>query len=251
MILIKSARELDLMSKSGELLGGILADVEKEIRPGVTTEKLNAWVDDKITKAGAKPSFKGYRGFPAAACISVNEEVVHGIPTNERVLNEGDIVGIDIGTFLHGYHADAARTFAVGEISQSAKQLIATTKESFFAGIEKAVVGARIGDISNAVQQIVERDGYSVVRELTGHGIGSELHEDPSIPNFGAKGKGPRLKAGMTLAVEPMVNEGDYNVRMLSDGWTIVTKDKSLSAHYENTIAITPDGPPLILTLKE
>jgi methionyl aminopeptidase len=251
MIPIKSARELAVMKESGQLLGSILAAVEKQVKPGVTTGAINAWIEQRIADGGARPSFKGYRGFPAAACISVNEEVVHGIPSYDRVLKDGDIVGIDVGTCLRGYHADAARTFPVGAISSLAKRLIESVKNSFFEGISVAVAGGRVGDIGHAVQSAVERDGFSVVRALTGHGIGGNVHEEPDIPNFGKAGKGPRLRAGMVLAVEPMVNAGGYEVKMLNDGWTIVTEDASLSAHYENTIAVTEDGPPLILTLVE
>lgn len=251
MIPIKSARELAFIKEAGALLGNILAAVEKQVSPGVTTGAINAWIEQRIAEGGARPSFKGYRGFPAAACISVNDEVVHGIPSYDRVLKEGDIVGIDVGACLHGYHADAARTFAVGEISDLARRLIESAKNSFFKGIARAVAGGRVGDIGNAVQSAVENDGFSVVRALTGHGIGGSVHEEPDIPNYGSAGKGPRLRAGMVLAVEPMVNAGGYGVKMLSDGWTIVTEDGSLSAHYENTIAVTEDGPPLILTLAE
>lgn len=251
MIPIKSARELAIMKESGALLARILADVEQQVRPGVTTGALNAWIEQRILDGGARPSFKGYRGYPAAACISVNDEVVHGIPSFDRTLSEGDIVGVDVGTCLHGYHADAARTFPVGEISDLAKRLIETARKSFFEGISHAVAGGRIGDIGNAVQAAVERDGFSVVRALTGHGIGGNMHEEPDIPNYGRAGKGPRLRAGMVLAVEPMVNAGEWEVRMLTDGWTIVTEDGSLSAHYENTIAVTEEGPPRIFTLAE
>ena len=250
MIPIKSARELDLMKQSGALLGRVLKEVAGQIRPGATTGAINAWIEEQIAQGGAKPSFKGYQGFPAGACISVNDEVVHGIPSQTRVLKEGDIVGIDVGTCLHGYHADAARTFAVGEVSQEARRLIEITEQSFFAGAAQAVPGARIGDIGHAVQTLVEKHGFTVVRVLTGHGIGGNIHEQPDIPNYGRKGKGPRIQAGMVLAIEPMVNIGGYDVRMLADGWTIVTEDGSLSAHYENTVAVTEDGP-RILTLAE
>ena len=251
MIPIKSAREIALIKESGKLLGSILEAVQTQVRPGATTGYLNDWIEQRIVQGGARPSFKGYKGFPAAACISVNEEVVHGIPSHERALKEGDIVGIDVGTCMRGYHADAARTYAVGEVSDLAKRLIESARNGFFEGITRAVAGGRVGDIGNAVQRAVERDGFSVVRALTGHGIGGNVHEEPDIPNFGKPGKGPRLRAGMVLAVEPMVNAGGYEVKMLSDGWTVVTQDASLSAHYENTIAVTEEGEPVILTLAE
>lgn len=251
MIPVKSERELTLMERSGALLGRILKEVGSVIKPGVTTATVDAWIEKRIAEGGAQPSFKGYRGFPAAACISVNDEVVHGIPSPKRVLHEGDIVGIDVGVCLHGYHTDAARTFAVGAVSAEAKRLMEVTRQSFFEGVARAVAGARIGDIGHAVQTYVEKEGFSVVRALTGHGIGGNVHEEPDIPNYGREGKGPRIQPGMTLAVEPMVNAGGHDVRMLPDGWTIVTEDGSLSAHYENTIAITENGPPRILTLVE
>lgn len=251
MIPIKSARELALIKEAGKLLGDILEAVQTQVRPGATTGQLNDWIEQRIVQGGGRPSFKGYRGFPAAACVSVNEEVVHGIPSYQRVLKEGDIVGIDVGTCMHGYHADAARTYAVGEVSDLAKRLIESAKNGFFAGIARALANGRIGDIGYAVQCAVERDGFSVVRALTGHGIGGNVHEEPDIPNYGRPGKGPRLRAGMVLAVEPMVNAGTCEVHMLSDGWTIVTADASLSTHYENTIAVTEESEPVILTLPE
>jgi len=251
MIPIKSARELALIKEAGKLLGSILEAVQSQVRPGATTGQLNDWIEQRIIQGGARPSFKGYRGFPAAACISVNEEVVHGIPSYHRVLQDGDIVGIDVGTCMHGYHADAARTYAAGEVRDLAKRLIESAKNGFFEGISHAVPGKRIGDIGHAVQCAVERDGFSVVRALTGHGIGGNVHEEPDIPNFGRPGKGPRIRAGMVLAVEPMVNAGSADIRMLSDGWTVVTEDAKLSAHYENTIAVTEEGGPVILTLPE
>ena len=214
------------------------------IRPGVTTAQIDALVEKIITSHGARPSFKNYNGFPAASCVSPNCVVVHGIPSANTVLSEGDIVSVDVGAFLNGYHADAARTYPVGNISSKAQKLIDVTKECFFKGAEMAIHGNRIGDIGFAVQSHAEENGYSVVRELVGHGVGKNLHESPDVPNFGNKGRGVRLANGMVIAIEPMINEGvkevDFNQR---DGWTVTTRDKKLSAHYENTIAITENGP--------
>lgn len=241
MVTIKSENEIALMKKAGEILAGALELIEKNIKPGTTTKQLDKLAENYIKKHKAQPSFKGYSGYPASICASVNEEVVHGIPGNRR-LNEGDIIGIDIGVCFAGYHADAARTYGVGKISDQAKRLIDVTKESFFRGIEKAKEGARLGDISSAIQTFVEENGYSVVRELVGHGIGSSLHEQPDVPNYGSLGKGLRLQEGMTLAIEPMVNIGTYKINILDDDWTCVTADGELSAHYENTIVVTKDG---------
>jgi methionyl aminopeptidase len=216
--------------------------LEEIIKPGITTKAIDNVVENIIYSQSAIPSFKNYRGFPAASCVSVNSEVVHGIPSETRVLVEGDIVGVDIGAFKNGFHSDAARTFAVGEISAEAKKLIDVTEQSFFEGIKKAVIGNRVSDISHAIQTYVEGFGYAVVRDMLGHGIGRSMHEEPSVPNYGPPGKGVKLRAGMVLAIEPMVSEGDYRIVTLSDRWTTVTKDGKLSAHYENTVAITPDG---------
>jgi len=241
MVTIKSEREIKLMKHAGQILGNTLKLLEESVKPGITTAELDKIAYEYIKSNDSIPSFKGYNGFPASICASVNNEVVHGIPDN-RVLREGDIIGIDAGVCYGGYHADAARTFGVGEISPAAKKLIEVTKESFFKGIEKAKHGARIGDISAAVQTFVEGNGYSVVRDLIGHGIGSSLHEEPDVPNYGTAGRGMRLIKGMTIAVEPMVNVGGYEIRLLKNGWTYVTKDNTLSAHYENTIVITDSG---------
>lgn len=241
MVTIKSEREIELMKHAGQILGNTLKLLEENVKPGITTAELDKIAYEYIKSNDSIPSFKGYNGFPASICASVNNEVVHGIPDN-RVLREGDIIGIDAGVCFGGYHADAARTFGVGEISPAAKKLIEVTKESFFKGIENAKHGARIGDISAAVQTFVEGNGYSVVRDLIGHGIGSSLHEEPDVPNYGSSGRGMRLIKGMTLAVEPMVNVGGYEIRLLKNGWTYVTKDNTLSAHYENTIVITDSG---------
>ena len=217
--------------------------------PGVTTEEIDRIAYEYIIKQGAKPNFLNYNGFPATACISINDEVIHGIPSKKRVIKEGDIVSIDLGAVLDGYNGDNAATFAAGKISPEAERLINTTRESLYKGIEAAVAGGRIGDISSAVQTYCEERGFSVVRDFVGHGIGAKLHEDPSVPNYGTPGRGVRLLPGMTLAIEPMINMGGYEVRQLSDGWTIKTKDGGLSAHFEHTVAITADGPK-ILTLE-
>lgn len=249
MIIIKNDLEIDLMRKAGRLCGETLVFLQGKIRPGITTAELDKIAEEFITKHGAKPSFKGLYGFPGSLCISVNDVVVHGIPGKYH-LKEGDIVSLDCGVFLNGFHGDAARTFPVGKVSEEAQKLITVTEASFFKGIEKAVIGNRITDISNEVQKHVEAAGYSVVRDYVGHGIGREVHEDPEVPNFGRPGRGPKLATGMMLAIEPMVNMGSYHVKTLSDGWTVVTEDGSLSAHYENTVAILPDGPEILTLVK-
>lgn len=241
MVTIKSEKELELMRQAGAILAQTLELIEQNIKPGVTTEALDKLAEKFIRKNNALPSFKGYSGYPASICASVNEEIVHGIPGKRR-LNEGDIVGIDIGVCLGGYHADAARTYGVGKISDEAQHLIDVTKESFFRGIEKLREGVRLGDVSGAIQNFVEENGYSVVRDLVGHGIGSSLHEQPDVPNFGTPGRGLRLQAGMTLAIEPMVNRGTHRMNILDDDWTCVTLDGELSAHYENTVIVTKEG---------
>lgn len=239
MITVKSKKEIEKMRVAGKITGDALKLVEAHIRPGVSTAYLDKIAYDFIISKGATPSFLHYNGFPGSICASVNDYVVHGIPSKDIILSEGDIISIDMGALKDGYHGDAARTFPVGKISAGAQRLIDVTKQSFFEGIRYAVHGNKIGDISYAVQEYVEKNGYSVVRDLVGHGIGKNLHEDPNVPNFGRKGHGPRLAAGMTIAVEPMVNEGEYDVVMLDDDWSVVTEDGSLSAHYENTILIT------------
>ncbi|HAK41582.1 MAG TPA: type I methionyl aminopeptidase [Clostridium sp.] len=215
--------------------------IEKVIKPGITTAEIDKIAEEFILAQGAIPSFKGYGGFPGSICASVNDVVIHGIP-NDTVLVEGDIISVDCGAILNGYHGDAARTFPVGSISKEAQHLIDVTKESFFKGIEKAVVGNRLTDISAASQKHAESFGYSVVRDFVGHGIGTSMHEDPQVPNYGTAGKGPKLVHGVVLAIEPMINMGNYKVKIKPDGWTVVTSDGKLSAHYENTIAITNDG---------
>ena len=248
MITIKSASQIEKMRKSGAITKGALELIEKSIRPGISTKQLDKIAHDYIISKGAKPNFLNYNGFPGSICASVNDEVVHGIPSKHRVLKEGDIISIDMGAVLDGWHSDAARTFGVGKISPEAQQLIDVTKQCFFEGIKYAKHGAKLGDISYAIQQYAESYGYGVVRDLVGHGIGTSLHEDPSVPNFGRKGHGVKLAAGMVLAIEPMINEGTWRVEMLDDDWTVVTQDGKLSAHYENTIAITK-GDCEILTL--
>ncbi len=241
MIVLKSAKELERMRKAGWIVREAHREVQQAIRPGVTTKELDRIADRVIRKHGAVPSFKGYNGFPGSICTSINDELVHGIP-GTRVLREGDIISIDIGAQYEGYHGDSAWTYPVGRISETAEKLLRVTEESLYRGLAKAVPGARIGDISHAIQSYVEAQGFSIVREYVGHGIGRELHEEPSVPNFGSPGRGLRLKPGMTLAVEPMVNEGSRYVRTLNDNWTVVTVDGSLCAHFEHTIAITEEG---------
>lgn len=247
MITVKKPNEIAKMRAAGRLTGEALAYAEERIRPGVTTAQINAAVHEYITSHGAVPSFLGYHGYPASACVSVNDVVVHGIPGG-YVLKEGDIVSVDVGVIKDGWQGDAARTFAVGKISPDAQKLIDVTRESFFEGIKQARAGRRLGDVSAAIQQHAERFGFGVVREMVGHGIGRQMHEDPSVPNFGTAGTGVLLKSGYTLAVEPMINAGTFKIKFDADGWTTRTADGSLSAHYENTICIC-DGEPEILTL--
>lgn len=248
MISIKSHSEIEKMREAGRITGLALVEISKHIKPGVSTAELDKIAFNFIKKQGATPSFLHYNGYPASICASVNDAVVHGIPSKEIILKEGDIISIDVGAYKNGYHGDAARTYPVGKISDEAERLIRVTKQSFFEGIKHAVHGAKLGDISAAIQEYVEDNGYSVVRDLVGHGIGRNMHEDPSVPNFGQHGRGVRLAAGMALAIEPMVNAGEYDVCVLDDDWTVVTEDGSLSAHYENTVIITR-GEPEILTL--
>lgn len=249
MIIFKTARELALMKEACILSAEALKLAGEAVRPGVSTADIDRIAYKHIVSNGGKPSFLGYSGYPATACISVNNEVIHGIPSKHRILKEGDIVSIDLGATLHGFHGDNAATFAVGEISPEAKRLIDTTKEALYKGIEAAVSGGRIGDIGAAVQKHAEDKGYSVVRKFVGHGVGKDLHEAPEVPNFGSPGRGVRLIPGMTLAIEPMINAGTHDVKILKDGWTTVTVDGSLSAHFEHTIAITPNGPVIMTEL--
>ena len=250
MIIIKSAQEIDLMRESGKVTGYILKELENIVKPGISTADIDAFVEKTIRKAGMVPTFLGYGGFPASACVSVNEEVVHGIPDKKRILHEGDIVSVDVGSTYKGYVSDAARTYPVGQVSEVASRLMEATKASFFAGIEYCKVGYRLSDISHGVQAYAEGEGFSVIRDFVGHGVGQQMHEDPQIPNFGRPGRGPRLAKGMVFAIEPMICEGHYDVRTLSNDWTVVTLDGKLSAHYENTVVIT-DGEPELLTLAE
>ena len=245
---MKSAREIELMREAGRLLSRVHEQLGEAIRPGMSTLEIDQLGEKLIRDLGCVPNFLHYSGYPASICVSVNDEVVHGIPRKDRILKEGDIVSLDAGLIYKGYHSDAARTHAVGRISPEAQQLIEVTRQSFFEGIKMAREGCHLHDISNAIDAYVSRFGYGIVRDLVGHGIGSSLHEDPQIPNFAQKRKGVRLQAGMTLAVEPMINAGGWEVDFLNDGWTVVTRDGSLSAHYENTILVT-DGEPEILTL--
>ena len=249
MISLKSPREIEAMRRAGRITAQARALAGSMVAPGVTTLEIDKAVRRFIESQGAKPSFLGYSGFPGSACISVNEEVIHGIP-GSRKLREGDIVSIDVGAFIGGFHGDCAATYPCGEISAEAKRLIEITQQSFWEGIKYARQGCRVSDISHAVQQYVEANGCSVVRDFIGHGVGAKLHEAPEVPNFGPAGHGPRLLPGMTLAVEPMVNAGDWRVKVLKDGWTTVSLDGSLTAHYENTILITEDGPE-VLTVTE
>ncbi|MBH8600706.1 type I methionyl aminopeptidase [Thermoactinomyces sp. CICC 23799] len=241
MIIIKSANELERMREAGKIVYLTHQELKKAIQPGITTKELDRLAEKVISGYGATPSFKGYNGFPGSICTSVNDELVHGIPGN-RELKEGDIISLDIGACYEGYHGDSAWTYPVGKISPEAERLLKVTEESLYKGLEQAKAGARVGDISHAIQTVAEEAGFSIVREYVGHGVGRNLHEGPSIPNYGIPGKGPRLKSGMTIAVEPMVNYGKRFVNTLADNWTVVTADGSLCAHFEHTIAITDDG---------
>ncbi|MBR2883932.1 MAG: type I methionyl aminopeptidase [Clostridia bacterium] len=245
MITIKSASQIDKMKRAGEIVALTHELMKKNICDGVTTKELDRIAEEFIRSKGAIPSFKNYNGYPASICASINDVVIHGIPDNTRLKN-GDIIGVDIGAYIDGYHGDSANTYGVGDISKEAADLIDAAKRGFEEGIKKAVAGNRVGDISSAIQQYVESRGYSIVREFVGHGVGAQMHEEPEVPNYGRSGHGPRLCSGMTLAVEPMINAGKRNVVMLDDDWTIVTEDGSLSAHYEHSIAITKEEPILL-----
>lgn len=248
-VTIKSPREIELMREAGKILARTHDELAEFVKPGISTWDIDQKGEEIIRSFGCIPSFKNYNGYPASICVSVNDEVVHGIPRREHYLQDGDIVSLDAGVIYKGYHSDAARTHGVGEISGEAKKLIEVTKQSFFEGIKLAKPGNHLNDISFAIQNYVENFGFGVVRDLVGHGIGSHLHEDPEVPNFARRRKGIRLQPGMTLAVEPMINAGKYDVVWLDDDWTVVTKDGSLSAHYENTILITEDGPEILSML--
>ena len=250
MIVCRSMAELERMRVAGRLVGEVLTELSALVAPGVTTAELDELAEKRILQAGATPAFKGYHGYPATICASINEEVIHGIPSGRRVLNEGDVISIDVGASLDGYYGDSAITLPVGQVSEQAAMLLRVTEEALYKAIERVQVGARVSDIGHAVQQHVEAYGFSVVREFVGHGIGQRMHEEPQVPNYGEPGRGPRLTEGMVLAIEPMVNAGKPAVKVLTDGWTAVTRDGSLSAHFEHTVAVTADGP-WILTARE
>jgi len=250
MIIIKSKHEIEIMRTAAHVTGEILRDLRGYIEPGMSTKTVNDYVEQRILKAKMTPSFKGLYGFPAAACISVNEQVVHGIPSKDVILKEGDIVSVDTGATYKDYVSDAARTYPVGEVSEVATRIMESAEKGFFAGLEYCRQGCRLFDISHAIQESVEGDGFGIVRELCGHGVGRDMHEDPQIPNYGRAGRGPRIAPGMVFAIEPMITEGTYDVEVLDDEWTYVTRDGKLSAHYENSVVIT-DGEPEIITLVE
>ncbi len=248
MIQVKNSEQVAMMRKAGRITGEALLKAAENIKEGISTYELDKIIHDYIVKSGAKPSFLGYGGFPASACISLNDEIIHGIPRKDRFLTEGDIVKIDVGAYYKGFHGDSAKTFGVGNISDEAKRLIDSTKEAFHRGAAKAVAGNRIGDIGSAIYEYATAQGYGVVRRYVGHGVGQKLHEDPEVPNFGTAGRGARLFPGMTIAIEPMINQGTFDVKEQKDGWTVVTADGKLSAHYEHTVLITPEGEPILLT---
>jgi len=249
VITLRSPREIDAMRRSGKITAAVLSELMATVKPGMTTADIDALAEEGIRRRGGTPTFKGYRGYPASVCTSVNDRVVHGIPGND-VLREGDLLSIDLGTTLDGYVSDSAVTVPVGEISPEAQRLLVVTQECLMLGIDAIRSGNRVGDIGYAVQQHAETKGYGVVRELVGHGVGTEMHEDPQVPNYGSRGTGVKLRPGMVLAVEPMITQGDRAVTILPDGWTVVTTDGKLAAHFEHTIALTQDGPK-ILTLRE
>jgi methionyl aminopeptidase len=248
MIILKSAREIQLMREAGRVVAQAHELVKEKLRPGLTTGELDRLVDEFIRKQKGIPSFKGYLGFPASTCISINEQLVHGIPGPRR-FEEEDVVSIDIGVILNGYHGDSAWSYGVGKISETAQRLFDVTERSLYAGIEQAVAGKRLGDIGHAVQRVVEQAGFHVVREYVGHGIGRKMHEEPQVPNYGEPGRGPRLRSGMTLAIEPMVQAGTWETEALEDNWTVISADRSLAAHFEHTVAITADGPQILTLL--
>ena len=250
MIQLKNSLQIKDMKEAGRITGEALLLAREHVREGISTYELDKLIREHIERSGAKPSFLGYGGFPASACISINDEVIHGIPSKKRILQDGDIVKVDVGAFYRGFHGDAARTIPVGKVSDEALRLISVTRKSFFDGVNALKPGGRIGDVGSAIQNTVESNGFSVVKKYIGHGVGRELHESPDVPNFGTAGRGVRLCSGMTLAIEPMVNIGGSEVIELDDGWTVKTRDKSLSAHYENTVALTSEGV-MILTLMD
>ncbi len=246
MIILKTPQEIELIAQASRIVALTIAFLRERVKPGITTADLDRWAEEFIVREGGRPAFKGYRGYPATLCTSVNEEVVHGIPSARKRLEEGDIIGIDVGAIVEGYHGDAAVTVPVGQISEAAARLIRVTEEALTAGLEQVKVGNRLSDVSHAIQTVAEREGYSVVTDFVGHGIGRNLHEDPQVPNFGKPGEGPRLKEGLVLAIEPMVNIGRSDVEVLDDRWTVVTRDRKLSAHFEHTIALTVEGPKVL-----
>ncbi len=247
MIVIKSGGEIETMAAAAAVTAKMLAELPQVIKPGISTQTIDKWVYDFIIKHDMKPAFKGYGGFPASACVSVNEEIIHGIPSKKRILKEGDIVSVDLGTIYKDYYSDAARTYPVGQIDPESAKLIRVAEESFFEGLRYCREGNRLGDVSHAIQEYVESNGFSVIRDYTGHGIGRNMHEDPPVPNYGKANHGPRLVKGMVLAIEPMIAAGGYDVKVLSNDWTVVMTDGRRSAHYENTVVIT-DGEPRLLT---
>lgn len=249
MIVLKTGRELKIMREACRISAGALQTAGKAVEPGVTTAEIDKLAEDYIRSQGGEPNFKNYQGYPATACISINNEVIHGIPSSKRKLKQGDIVSIDLGAKFGGYHGDNAATFACGDVSPAAKRLMDITEQSLYKGIAAAVSGGRVGDIGHAVQSFIEANGYSVVRKFVGHGVGTKLHEEPEVPNFGTQGRGVRLMPGMTLAIEPMVNAGGSDVKILPDGWTVLTKDGSLSAHFEHTVVVTAEGPKIMTLL--
>jgi methionyl aminopeptidase len=249
MVICKSSAEIEKMHRAGLIVWGALEGMRAIVRPGISTKELDEFAEEYAEERHARPAFKGYRGYPGSVCTSINQEVVHGIPSAKRVLQPGDLLSVDVGVWLDGLHADAAATFPVGKVSPDAERLLAVTRQALTAGVAEARAGNHVGDIGHAVQQVAEGAGYSVVRELVGHGIGSSFHEDPQVPNYGKPRRGPRLMPGMTIAIEPMVNAGAAEIRTLEDKWTVVTEDGSLSAHFEHTVAIGENGtPPRILT---
>lgn len=248
MIIIKSDAEIEMMKIPAKLTAEILRDLEDFIKPGISTDDIDQFVEKRILEGGMTPAFKGYGGFPASACVSVNEVIVHGIPSKDKILKEGDIVSVDAGAIYQGWYSDMARTYAVGEISPEAAKLVRVTEESFFEGLKYCVAGNYLSDVSHAIQVHLESNGFGVIRDYVGHGLGREMHEQPPVPNYGRPGRGPKLKKGMVLAIEPMVSAGSYAIDVLSDEWTAVTVDGSLAAHYENTVVIT-DAEPLVITL--
>jgi methionyl aminopeptidase len=248
MVILKLPEEIERARASNKIVAEVLNRLRDKVKPGVTTSELDRFAEEIVRKRGAKPAFKGYRGYKYSLCTSINEEVVHGMPS-ERVLKEGDIIGLDFGVYYKGFYGDSAITLPVGKVTIDALKLLEVTEQSLYAGIQQAKEGNRLGDISGSVQQIVEAPGFSVVRDFVGHGIGRNLHEDPQIPNYGKRGRGIELKSGMILAIEPMVNQGDYKVKILKDGWTVVTEDGMLSAHFEHSVAITDNGPDILSKL--